>query len=78
MLLALTVLAMNSSFLAVEFCVIVPSTSEAHRGVPVWLGTSLPMPAVCPNLDLTPLLPFRGRFGSPGSLSMCIWGGPRL
>ena len=30
-LLALAVVVMKSSFLAVEFCVIVPSTSEAHR-----------------------------------------------
>ena len=38
MLLALTVLAMNSLFLAVEFCVIVSSTSEAHRGCTCVVG----------------------------------------
>ena len=38
MLLALAVVAMNSSFLAVEFCVIVPSTSEAHRGCTCVVG----------------------------------------
>ena len=38
MLLALTILAMNSSFLAVEFCVIVPSTSKTHRGCTCVVG----------------------------------------
>ena len=32
----------------------------------MWLGTSFPMPAVCPNSVLTPLLLFRGGFSANG------------
>ena len=42
----------------------------------MWLGTSFPMPAVCPYSDLTPLLPFGGRFCKWVHLvcSPCVFG----
>ena len=81
MLLALTVPAMNSSFLAVEFCVIVPSTSEAHRGFTCVVGY-LVSHACCVSKfgfdSITTIQEQIWQIGSLGSLSMCIWGGPRL
>ena len=60
-------LSIYPTTLTVWLVMIVPATSEAHRGVPVLLGRLFPMLSVCPWSDLTPLfgtvLSLGGRFG---------------